>query len=85
MIDWRPPEEATGGTHRTDDRKSDAAGGGATNDTDGEEAKDTERKRANCRGQGTRENQGRGGKGKMEERERQGGDQNHHRTVKIAN
>ena len=32
---------------------------------DGEEAKDTERKRVNCRGQGTRENQGGEGKGKQ--------------------
>ena len=87
MICLRPPEEATGGTHRTDDGESNAAGeggrGGRLNDTDGEEAKDTERKRANCRGQGTRETQGGGKKGKREERERRG-DQNHHRTVKIV-
>ena len=71
---WRPPEEATGGTHRTDDGKSDAAGGGgATNDTDGDEAKDTNRKRADCRGQGNRENQGGGKRGKREEREIRGG------------
>ena len=57
------------GTHRTDDGESNAAGegeGGRLNDTDGEEAKDTERKRANCRGQGTRENQRGGGEGKRE-------------------
>ena len=66
MIFLRPPEEATGGTYRTDDRESNAAGeegGGRLNDTDGEEAKDTERKRANCTGEGTRENQGGGKKG----------------------
>ena len=47
--------------------------GGRLNDTDGEEAKDTERKRANCRGQGPRDTQGGGKKGKREERERDGG------------
>ena len=55
-------------------------GEGRLNDTDGEEAKEKkERKRANCRGQRIRENLGGGGEG------RRGGDQNHHRTVKVAN
>ena len=50
------------------------------NDTDGEEAKEKkERKRENCRGELTRENLGGGG------RRGERGDQNHHRTVKVAN
>ena len=53
-------------------RPTKGGGGGRLNDTDGEEAKDTERKRANCGGQGTRETQGGGKKGKREERERRG-------------
>ena len=63
-----PPEESAGGVLRTDDGWSDAAGGeGRLTDTDGEEAKGKikrERKRANCRGQGTLVNIGGGEKGR---------------------
>ena len=52
-----PPEESIG---RTTGNQT-LLGGWGLNDTDGEEAKEKERKRANCRGQGIRENLGGGG------------------------
>ena len=69
---WRGAPEPRSGhsvlvsVHRTDDRESDAAGEGRgrLHDTDGEEAKEKERKRANCRGQEIWENLVGGGKGR---------------------
>ena len=58
-----PPEEPTGRT--TGIRRCWGGGWGGLNDTDGEEAKENERKQANCMGQGIRENLG---EGKREER-----------------
>ena len=79
-IGRRLPEESPGGVHRTDDRESDAAGGGGRlNETDGEEAKGKERKEMGEL-QGTR-NPGESGRGGEGER----GDQIHHRTEKVAN
>ena len=60
---------SSGGLLRWTQTNQQPVPGGRLNETDGEEAKDTERKRANCRGQGTRETQGGGKKGKREERE----------------
>ena len=55
------PEDPIGRT--TGNQTLLGRGGGRLNDMDGEEAKKTDRKRANCRGQGIRENLGRGEKG----------------------
>ena len=76
MIGWLPPEEATGGTHRADDRKSDAAGG----EGGGRLMTRTERKQRIQRGNGQTEGVREpsrireGGKGKKGRKERDGGE-----------